>query len=125
MNGTPPPSDEPIMPQPGEESTIPQGGSTPVSAAMQIAVQARDDLALKLGIPADQITISSAQAVTWSDSSLGCPQPGMNYTQVLTPGYLILLEAGGKIYEYHASKGTSIIYCENPTPPVPGMPGDI
>ena len=28
--------------------------------------------------------------MTWSDASLGCPQPDMGYAQVVTPGYLVL-----------------------------------
>jgi len=103
---------------------MPEISPTPEPAAHQLAARARDDLARKLGIPLDQIIVSSAQAVTWPDSSLGCPEPGMAYAQVLTSGYLILLEAGGKIYEYHANSGTYVFFCENPKPPVPGMPGD-
>jgi len=38
---------------------------------------------------------------SWSDTSLGCPRPGMFYAQVITPGYLITLEVKGEKYEYH------------------------
>jgi hypothetical protein len=48
----------------------------------------------------------------------------MMYAEVLTPGYLILLEANGQEYEYHAGKNSDAFYCDNPTPPVPGMSGD-
>jgi hypothetical protein len=48
----------------------------------------------------------------------------MAYAEVLTPGYLIILSVNNEEYEYHTSKGTEVIYCENPNPPVPGMPGD-
>ena len=37
----------------------------------------------------------------WSDASLGRPQPGMMYAQVITPGYLVVLEADGQQYTYH------------------------
>jgi hypothetical protein len=66
-----------------------------------------------------------ATSIVWPDSSLGCPQDSMVYAQVLTPGYLIVLETGGKVYEYHANRDTYVIFCENPSPPVPGTPGDI
>jgi hypothetical protein len=49
----------------------------------------------------------------------------MVYAEVLTPGYLILLNADSEEYEYHTSRSTEVIYCENPTPPVPGTPDDI
>jgi hypothetical protein len=43
---------------------------------------------------------------------------------VLTPGYLILLNANGQNYEYHAGKGSEVFYCENPLPPVEGIPSN-
>jgi len=101
---------------------MPTTNSTPDPIAMQFASQARDDLAGRLGISADQISTSSTQAVSWPDSSLGCPQPGMFYSQVVTPGYLILLKAHDKIYEYHASMHTDPFLCENPSPPILGTP---
>ena len=87
--------------------------------------KAKDDLAQRLSILVNQIELIQAEAVTWPNASLGCPQPGMAYADVLTPGYIILLEANDKEYEYHTSRGTEIIYCENPNPPVPGTPDDI
>ena len=91
----------------------------------ELVIQAKTDLAERLLIEADQIELIQFKAVVWPDSSLGCPQPGMAYAEVITPGYLIILYADNKEYEYHASKGTLVIYCENPTPPIPGMPEDI
>jgi hypothetical protein len=74
------------------------------------AVQAAiTDLAAKLSIPIPDITVVSVEAVEWRDASLGCPQPGMAYAQVITPGYLIVLEAGGKTYEYHAGQRQAIL----------------
>ena len=101
--------------------------SQPASpSGMEFLIEkAKDDLAQQLSIPVDQIELKRAEAVTWPDASLGCPQPGMAYAEVLTSGYLILLEANNKEYEYHTSRGTEIIYCENPNPPVPGTPDDI
>jgi len=98
----------------------------PADAGLQNLIdKAIADLTQRLSIPATQIKLVEATPVVWPDSSLGCPQPGMAYTQVLTPGYLILLEADGKIYEYHANRDTYVISCENPSPPVPGTPADI
>jgi cation transport ATPase len=37
-----------------------------------------------MGSNVDNIVLVSAQAMQWSDSSLGCPQPGMVYAQVIT-----------------------------------------
>jgi len=50
--------------------------------------------------------VGSVEEITWSDSSLGCPEPGKMYSQVLIPGYKFQLRGGGKIYQVHAGKGT-------------------
>jgi len=99
---------------------IPQ---TPSASGLQSLIEkAKEDLALRLSIMVAEINVIEARGVTWPDSSIGCPQAGMAYTQVLTPGYLILLEYANTPYEYHAGKGTSITYCANPTPPIIGEP---
>ena len=73
--------------------------------------QARQDLAARLGVPAAEIQVVEARAVTWPDSSLGCPEPGRMYLQVLTPGFRIVLETGGKRYTYHAGREGSPFLC--------------
>ncbi len=80
------------------------GGSAVGSSMEGIVEQARRDLAARLSLPADEIRVIEARAVTWPDSSLGCPEPGRMYLQVLTPGYLVILEAQGQRYAYHAGR---------------------
>jgi hypothetical protein len=60
--------------------------------------------------------------VTWSDGSLGCPEPGMLYTQALVRGYRIVLQAGDERLEYHAGKSGQPKFCpaDKAIPPVPG-----
>lgn len=72
---------------------------------------AKQDLMQRAQVSADAITVVSAQPVEWRDTSLGCPIEGMMYAQVITPGYLIVLEANGQEYEYHASQ-THAVFCE-------------
>ena len=99
--------------------------STPANPGLQGLIQtAKTDLAERLAVPVATIILLEAVPVVWPDSSLGCPQEGMFYTQVLTDGYLIRLEAEGNIYEYHANRDTYVFLCENPSSPVPGIPGD-
>jgi len=112
-----PQKDDTPMPQPTQPS--------PSSALESLIEKAKVDLTQRLSIPLVQIDLVEAKEVVWPNASLGCPQPGMVYADVLTPGYLILLEANSREYEYHASKGKEVICCENPTPPVPGIPGEI
>jgi hypothetical protein len=86
-------------------------------ALARLVDQAKQDLSHWLGVPLARIKLKSAKAVQWRDSSLGCPKPGMAYLTVITPGYLILLETDGEVYEYHADS-TRAIYCDDPQPPL-------
>lgn len=63
------------------------------------------------GLSADQISVVSIEPTDWSDASLGCPQEGMMYAQVITPGYLIVLDAQGQQYEYHADQAGNVVLC--------------
>ena len=101
---------------------MPQNNPDPSPSLQNLIEQAKEDLAQRLSTSATEITVVDARDVVWSNSSLGCPQPGMLYAEVLTPGYLILLNANRQDYEYHAGKSSDAFYCERPDPPVEGMP---
>jgi hypothetical protein len=93
--------------------------ATPFASGLENLIEkAKDDLAQRLDIPITQISLVEATAVEWSDSSLGCPQPDMFYTQVITPGYRILFDFNGQQYEYHSNRETYFVYCENLIPPI-------
>ena len=78
--------------------------------------QATADLSRRAGLPIDDIEFLSFELKEWSDTSLGCPQPGMAYAQVPQDGYLILLGAGGQIYNYHGSGSGEPFLCEQALP---------
>lgn len=81
-----------------------------------LVVQALKDLAQRLNLQLDQITVVSAQAVTWPDGSLGCPRPGMVYPQVQQDGMRIILSANGQEYDYRSGERRPPFLCENPVP---------
>ncbi len=71
------------------------------------------NLVTQTGLSANEITIISVESKEWSDSGLGCPQEGFMYAQVITPGYLIVLEAQGEQYNYHTNQdGSSVVLCK-------------
>lgn len=83
---------------------------------------ARQHLAEELGVPADDIELVERRAVTWRNGALGCPEPGMAYTQALVPGYWIRLQVGSERFDYHAARGQAPFHCpsersERPLPP--------
>ena len=70
------------------------------------------------GIPKDEIEFASSEGVDWPDTSLGNPQPGMMYAQVVTPGWRLFLDARGQRYQYHTNRdGTAVTLVGSaPTP---------
>lgn len=116
---TPTPKPTPAVPPPGGApgGGTPGGGLAPTAAVdpaldPQVAL-AKADLAGRLSMPADSITVVAATAVTWPDGALGCPQPGMSYTQVPVDGSMIVLRAGDKDYGYHAGGPKAPFLCQS------------
>jgi WD40 repeat protein len=86
-------------------------------------------------------TVNLTDLTNWSyvqsnfpDASLGCPQPGLSYAQVVTGGFQFVLTYNGTTYDYRVSNDqTIVILCSSsaaPTPtglaevcPPPGDPG--
>ena len=62
---------------------------------------ATEDLTNRLGHR--EFSVTEATAVIWQDASAGCPAPGYNYPQVLTPGYLVIFTDRDKIFRYTGS----------------------
>ncbi|MGQ9583992.1 MAG: hypothetical protein ACUVXG_01155 [Anaerolineae bacterium] len=68
-------------------------------------------LSERLAVPPEKIQVLKAEPVDWPDTSLGCPEPGMMYAQVITPGFRVSLQVGDRIYEYHTD-GKRAVTCE-------------
>ena len=69
------------------------------------------DLAAQTGAAEDAISVREARKVNWGSSAVGCPRQGMNYTQAIVPGVLLLLEVDGKIYRYHGGSRSELFHC--------------
>ena len=85
--------------------------------AVPLVDAAIDDLATRLSLSKDAITIDAVQKKTWNDSSLGCPTPGGFYAQMRTSGYRIVLRANSELFAYHAADGGQTVqFCEADQP---------
>lgn len=89
---------------------VEQAESDGLTIDQQIA-GAVDDLAGRLGISADAVAVREARAVNWGSSAIGCPQPGLNYTQALVPGIRVLLQFEASVHRYHGRIGKSLFLC--------------
>ena len=93
-----------------------------VNTDLQSMVQAAlAEASRETGCAVGTLEVISAETVVWPDGSLGCPQPGMMYTQALVRGYRIRIDAGGEVFDYHASARGRLLLCPPgmTTPPLP------
>ena len=111
---------------PTPTSTLPIISNTIPEKILNLAIE---DLSLRLGILDEQILMLSADEIQWNDSALGCPMPGIVYAQVISPGYLLVLEALGEKYEYHTDTDVRLVLCSQDGfpnwPPIPIDPDEI
>lgn len=63
------------------------------------------DAAQKLGVEEEQVAVLSLEEVTFDDSSLGCPEPGRVYAQVVTTGSVVVVGSTRETLEYHLADG--------------------
>jgi hypothetical protein len=109
--GTPVPEALPsAYPYPAATEASPAAGGQETADTALINL-AKKDLAQRLSATVDQITVVSSTYMDWPDASLGCPQKGLVYAQVITPGYRIVLEQGQKQYDYHTSLAEAVVLC--------------
>ena len=89
-----------------KELTLEMGwvGILPKSQAREIAIEKKAALASVLKVDEGEIEVVSTEVVDWPDSSLGAPEEGKMYMQVITPGFKIIYKAQGKTYEVHTNQ---------------------
>ena len=92
---------------------LPTPTSTPATQVRPHIDGALEFLSSDLEVPRDSLTAIASEPVDWSDTSLGCPEPGYMYAQVITPGYKVSIEFEGVSYLVHAdSDGSNAARCD-------------
>ncbi len=64
-------------------------------------LDARRDLAARLGVPESEIQMTAAQEQTWEDAGLGCPEPGKTYPPGKVTGWVLTLGHAKRQFTYH------------------------
>jgi hypothetical protein len=93
---------------------IPVGGSSDVtipSEAQSVVDLVLQDAAIRLGVDASALSVTAIDAVEWPDASLGCPEDGGVYAQVISPGYQITVTDGSDSLEYHTGLNDAFVSC--------------
>jgi hypothetical protein len=105
---------DPTQPLPGGLETMEIPISAPATGEVpeKILTEIFADLVDRSGSELVDIQVVRAEAVVWNDGSLGCPQPGEFYIQVLIDGYWVVLEVDEVEYDYRVSDKGSFKLCE-------------
>lgn len=93
---TVPPSDEPIV------------GEVPSEILAAIVA----DAAERTGAAEEAVELVTAMQMTFSDGSLGCPEPGMVYTQALVDGYHVIVTVAEEELDYRVIADGGFRLCE-------------
>jgi hypothetical protein len=122
--GDPPPT-RPITPAtrlPEQAPSVTQPAGEPVAMAavpreVRRAVAAA--AAKQFGVAVNDVVVTRAEQVTWSDGSLGCPEPGRMYTQMLVQGYRVTARSGGVESVFHSDARGLTVACGRVAAPRP------
>ncbi|MFT3971032.1 MAG: hypothetical protein QM695_12345 [Micropruina sp.] len=106
-----PSADHTPSPQQTRYRTIaPAPSGTPVDLPASRLAAITSDLRGR-GVTGDVVVIS-AENVRFTDGSLGCPQPGVQYTQALVDGMRVVVEVGGRRFDYRFGADDAPQLCE-------------
>jgi hypothetical protein len=89
---------------------------TDAVVGLRLSEQARTDLAGRLRIGKESVTVNLFRPTMWPDASLGCPVKDQVYPPQPTRGFLIELASGGQSYEYHSDM-TRVVTCSQASKP--------
>lgn len=88
-------------------------GSGDEAARERAIVTARAALADREGLKLESIETEGVIPREWPDASLGCPEKGKLYAQMLTKGYRVLLSVGKTVHVVHVA-GAHAVVCASP-----------
>lgn len=97
---------------PGAASQTPTEGSTVNPEVQRVVDAAVADLRSRPGTGSGPVRVVVAREETFPDGALGCPRPGMSYTQALVDGYRVVLARGGAEWLYTAGPDGVPRLCE-------------
>lgn len=90
-------------------SVVTPTNGTPAQPPDAPVAAATKALATAQGVTPADVKLVSAQLIEWPDGCLGIALPGVACSQIVTTGYLIVLEVNGQQYEYHTNQDGSAV----------------
>jgi hypothetical protein len=96
-----------VLGQPVATGVSAVGG--PPAVEPEAVLAAVNNLAQSVGVDVNQIKVVNFEQVEWPDACLGLPQPDEVCAQVVTPGFLVVLEVNGAQYEVRTDQTGAIV----------------
>lgn len=78
--------------------------SLPAGLSGDLLAEIVEDAAERTSATMSEIEVTSIEATTFNDAALGCPEPGRLYAQVITPGFIVLVDAGSDELDYRVAE---------------------
>ena len=75
------------------------------------------DAAKRFHVAESAVVLARAEQLTWSDGSLGCPEPGRMYTQMLVAGFRVVAITSAGELTYHTDSRGYAVSCRARTRP--------
>jgi hypothetical protein len=117
VSGEPGPSTGPSASDDGSASPGAGDGPTIDAGLGNVPAEVLDpllaDAAARAGADPSELRVVQARPAEWSDGSLGCPEPGMMYTQAIVSGWWVLLEHAGRAFDYRATGPGAFRICQD------------
>jgi hypothetical protein len=111
--GEPGSTGTPIVTPRATPALTPTGETPPVQGKVpqKILEPILKEAAALANVAREQLVIVRAEPVVWNDGSLGCPEPGMGYTQALVNGYWVVIKGAGQTFDFRVGSGGSFRLC--------------
>ena len=90
------------IPNPEDITMLPAGkpvSTTAIPRQVRRAVVA--DAAKRFKVAESAVVLTRAEQLDWPDASLGCPEPGRAYAQMLVPGFRVVAKTAAGEMLYH------------------------
>jgi hypothetical protein len=93
--------------------TLQPAGEPVNTASMPRAVRRAvvADAAKRFKVAESAVVLARAEQLTWSDASLGCPEPGMVYLQELVAGFRVDAITSAGALTYHTDARGNVVSC--------------
>lgn len=104
----------PKITSPGASPSLPGDGRevpVPAEPAGDDVGRAIAHVRLLVDDPRADVELVVAEEVTWRDGAIGCPEPGMVYTQALVDGSRVVVRHEGVDYAYHRGGSRDLFWC--------------